>query len=83
MNPGQKSPKQVSLDLDYEVMHNNDSPGTYYPPSEEIIVKHKGSNTFWRAVYSMRDDDSDYDCVARWRQVFPKQVTITRYEVTP
>jgi hypothetical protein len=78
-DPFPQSPLLVSKDANYEVMTNyirND----YYPSADEIVVRHKASNTFWRAVYSVREDDSDFSVSATWTQVVPEQVITTRYK---
>jgi len=69
-NPTPKSPKQISEDPSYKVMDNYIG-GSWYPSAAEMIVKHKASNTFWRAVYSVREDDSDFENGAAWQQVAP------------
>ena len=79
MDPSPKSPEQVSKSKDYEVMSDYVG-GSYYPSADEIVVKHKTSNTFWRAVYAVHEDDSDWQYSATWRQVVPQRVTITKYE---
>lgn len=78
-NPTPKSPEQVCKDPAYEVMRGYQA-GQYYPNSDECVVKHKETGTYWWAVYSVREDDSDFADPARWAQVAPKQVTITKYE---
>jgi hypothetical protein len=78
-NPTPQSPVQVSESSDYEVMTDY-IPGHYWPSADEIVVRHKKSNTYWRAVYAVREDDSDADMGATWKQVAPKKVTITKYE---
>ena len=78
-DPSPKSPEQVSKSRAYEVMSDYVG-GSYYPSADEIIVKHKASNTFWRAVYAVREDDSDWQYSVPWRQVVPTTVTITKYE---
>jgi len=79
MNPTPSSPEQVSKNPDYQVMTDYVS-GSYYPSADEVIVKHVTSNTFWRAVYRVHKDDSDYSCGATWYQVVPETVTIIRYK---
>lgn len=78
-NPTPQSPVQVEKNPEYEIMTDY-APGNWYPSASEIIVRHKKSNTFWMAVYAVREDDSDADCGATWRQVTPKKVTIIKYE---
>lgn len=77
-NPTPKSPEQIAKDPAYKVMHDYIR-GSYYPSADEVIVKHIESETFWKAVYSVRDDDSDYCFGATWRQVAPKSVITTEY----
>lgn len=78
-NPTPQSPIQVEKNPEYELM--TDYVGdSYWPSAAEVVVKHKKSGTFWKAVYAVREDDSDADCGATWRQVVPKKVTITKYE---
>ena len=79
-NPSPKSPKQVSKSPHYEVMSDYVG-GHYWPSADEVVVRHKASNTFWRAVYAVHEDDSEWGFSANWRQVKPKQRTITEYEV--
>ena len=79
-DPTPHSPEQVAGNPDYEVMRDY-NPGSYYPSADEIVVKHKKSETFWRAVYAVREDDSDFDCSTTWRQVVPKKITITQYDI--
>jgi hypothetical protein len=78
-DPTPMSPIMAEKSPDYEIMTDY-SPGIYYPSGAEVIVKHKKSKTFWRAVYAVREDDSDADFGATWTQVKPKRVTITEYE---
>lgn len=79
-NPTPKSPEQVSKSPDYEVMSDYVG-GHYWPSADEVVVKHKSSNTFWRAVYAVGEDDSEWVFSATWRQVTPVQVTTTKYEL--
>lgn len=79
MNPSNKSPASMFHDHDYEVMGDY-IPNEYWPSASEMIVKHKQSNTFWRAVYAIREDDSDAELPATWVQVVPEIVTVTKYK---
>lgn len=79
MNPSPASPGNVAKNKAYEVMHDYVS-GSWYPSADEIIVKHKKSGTFWRAVYRVYEDSSEYDYSATWTQVTPSQRTITEYK---
>lgn len=78
-NPTPQSPVAVEKNPDYEIMTDYE-PGNWYPSAAEVVAKHKATGTFWMAVYRVREDDSDADCGATWRQVFPKKITITKYE---
>lgn len=78
-DPSPQSPIQVEENPEYELMSDY-SPDSYYPSAAEVVARHKKSNTFWKAVYRVREDDSDADCSATWRQVVPKKITITKYE---
>lgn len=77
-NPSPKSPSDVAKDSDYEVMRDSLG-GSYWPSADEMIVKHKATETFWRAVYSVGADDSDYALSATWKQVCPEPVTRMKY----
>jgi hypothetical protein len=78
-NPTPQSPIQAEKNPEYEVMTDYVS-DSYYPSAAEVIVRHKASNTFWRAVYRVREDDSDADMGATWNRVVPEKVTITKYK---
>lgn len=78
-NPTPQSPIQVEKNSEYEIMTDY-VPDSYWPSAAEVVARHKKSDTFWKAVYAVREDDSDADCGATWRQVTPKKVTITKYE---
>lgn len=78
-DPGRRSPQDVSKSSAYETM-NGYSQEAYFPSAAAIVVKHKKTQTYWRAVYSVRDDDSDFGWPATWEQVEPEQITITKYK---
>jgi hypothetical protein len=83
MNPTPRSPADVSRDPAYEVMHDSVS-ATYWPSADHVIVRHKVTGAFWRAVYAVRADDSDYEMSAHWTRVrpepAPKMVTYVEHE---
>ena len=79
-NPTPRSPSQVCNDRTYKEMKDY-TPNSYYPSSGECVVKHLKSKTFWRAVYHIGDDDSDFSLNTTWEEVVPKQVIITKYIV--
>jgi hypothetical protein len=71
-SPSPRSPSEVSRDPAYEVMTAYEH-GNYWPSADDIVVKHKETGTFWRAVYAMRNDDSDYEVPnTSWKQVVPE-----------
>lgn len=78
-NPTPRSPAEVFQNSDYEIMTDYQG-NAFYPQASECVAKHRASNTFWRAVYAVRDDDSDSGLSATWCQVKPKQITVTIYE---
>lgn len=78
MNPSPRSPKDVADSSSYEVMRDS-IPGNYWPSAEELVVKHKATGTFWKAVYQVRADDSDYGEPAHWKEVRPEPITRVRY----
>ena len=78
-DPTPQSPIAVEKNPAYELMDDYVS-ATYWPSAAEVVVRHKESNTFWQAVYAVREDDSDAEFSATWTQVAPKQVVITKYE---
>lgn len=78
MNPSPKSPSDVAKDPDYEVMTDSLG-GNWWPSADEMIVKHKSTGTFWRAVYGVSADGSDYGLSAHWKQVRPEPATRVKY----
>jgi len=80
-DPSGHSPEKVAEDPAYEVM-NEYQRGNYWPSACEIVVKHKETSSYWRAVYAVGDDNSDWEFPCTWNQVFPEQVTITRYKTS-
>jgi hypothetical protein len=78
-NPTPQSPIQVEKNPEYEIMTDY-AGGSYYPSAAEVIVRHKKSGTYWKAIYRVREDDSDADWPATWRRVVPKKMTVTKYE---
>jgi len=78
-NPTPNCPTHVFNDSDYEVMTNY-LRGHYWPSAEEIIVRHKKSNTYWKAIYAVREDDSDADFPATWKQVIPNKIEMIEYK---
>jgi hypothetical protein len=79
-DPTPSSPAKVCKNRAYKEMKHYQR-NSYWPLADEVVVKHISSNTFWRAVYAVYDDSSNYDWAATWKQVFPKQITITKYEI--
>jgi hypothetical protein len=77
-DPSPGSPRKVVADRDYEEMRNFVR-GHFYPSAEEIVVKHKSSGTFWRAIFQVRDDDDDSEYSAKWTEVRPEQEIVTKY----
>lgn len=73
------SPIQAGQNPDYERMTGYQA-DSYWPSAVQIVVRHKATNTFWSAVYAIREDDSDAEYSASWRQVVPETVTITKYK---
>ncbi len=78
-NPNGRSPVQVNGMPEYEEMIDYTQPH-YYPLANEIVVMHKSTKTYWRTIYRVYDDYSEYDCGATWTEVVPEKVTITRYK---
>lgn len=78
-DPTPRSPVEIQSHPEYKIMtdYQGDS---YYPSACECIVHHKISNTFWKTIYAVREDDSDADCSATWRQVIPEQIIVTKYK---
>ena len=79
LNPTPQSPIQVEKNPEYEVMTDY-VPASYWPSAAEVIVRHKKSNTFWKAVYAVREEDSDAEYSTTWRRVVPAKITITEYK---
>lgn len=77
-DPTPLSPSAASEHAAYETVR--DASQSSYPASIECVVRHILSGTYWRCAYAIRDDDSDYECPAKWVQVTPVQKTITVYE---
>lgn len=77
-DPSPMSPDAVEKDSDYDVMREYEH-GHYWPSAEEIIVRHRATDTFWRAVYQVRADDDDSHYGANWQEVSPSIVSVTRY----
>lgn len=77
-DPTPQSPEQVSKNTAYKVMYDYES-GSYYPSACEMVAMHIESGTYWKTVYRIREDDSDYADSSTWRQVVPEPVTIIRY----
>lgn len=78
MNPGYRSPATVLKDPAYVKVDERD--GQTWSASVAIVVMHRGTETYWRTCYSIRDDDSDYDDQAYWTEVVPKTITTVIYE---
>ncbi len=77
-DPTPRSPASVCDDPDYECM-NDYEPQGFWPSANEVVVRHKETGTFWRAVYRLREDDTDAYCSATWTQVQPRQILLTKY----
>lgn len=71
------SPETIANDSAFEVMRGYHA-GNYWPSASELVVKHKATGTYWRAIYQERADDNDYSLSATWTEVKP--VTVTKYE---
>jgi hypothetical protein len=81
-DPSPLSPKEASESSAYEVM-NEYVRANYWPSADEVVVRHKASNTFWHVAYRMRADDSDYEMPAKWTQVWRMRETVVKYVPLP
>jgi hypothetical protein len=77
-DPTPRSVASVCGDPAYEGMTDYE-PQSFWPSANEVVVRHKETATFWRAVYKVRENNSDVYCSASWTQVQPQQVTVTKY----
>lgn len=78
-DPTPQSPIDVENNTDYELMHDYVR-GNWYPSASEVVAKHKKTGTFWMTIYAIREDDSDAGIPATWSQVFPKVISVIKYE---
>jgi len=46
--------------------------GDRFSFSSPHVVRHRESGRLWACCYSVRDDDSDYDCSTNWWEVEAK-----------
>lgn len=79
-DPSPMSPAKVAKNRSYQVMYDYEG-GQWFPHADEMIVRHKKSNTFWRAVYRVGEDNSDYELSATWREVIPQIVLVHKYVI--
>lgn len=77
-DPGHRSPREVANDPAYEVQVGYRA-GNWWPAQEEIVVKHLLSGTFWRALYAMRVDDTDYGERTGWTHVAKREVIVVEF----
>lgn len=75
-----KSPKAIAADSRFETCIDFER-GNYWPSCDEMVVTHAPTGTFWRAVWRVRADDSDYEMPANWIQV--RRQTVERVQFVP
>jgi hypothetical protein len=79
-DPDGRSPSQVAASEAYEWAPSSWASNHCYPPADEYVAWHMETDTYWRCLCAVRDDDSDWDVGASWTQVIKVERTVVDYK---